>query len=321
MDNRLDIKKPLISVLMCTYNARPFIEAAITSILSQTYNNWELVISDDCSGDGTREWLTALNDKRVRLFLQEKNLGYVANKNFCIGKAEGDYITQLDNDDTCPPDRLLKQMEVFFSDPSQKIVGCTYDTIDVNGHVYGGTSIGDDQFITSYNSEKEYPFWFPSLICHRSVYEKVGVYDEYFAGVLGDDLYWTVKANEKFPIYCLKDKLYAYRNNPNSITNVLNNERKMIMPLILNELFRQRKKNGSDWLQEGRLEDLEKFEIQVLNDKKYMSEQYRVWAAKAINTRDFVQAKLLLAKALKKWPLNVNCLRTYFYYLRLRTNK
>jgi len=307
--------EPLISVLMCAYNTRPFIESAVNSILFQTYSNWELIISDDYSTDGTREWLSSLKDKRIKVFLQEKNLGYVANKNFCIEKANGDYITQLDSDDTSAYDRLAKQIEVLIANSQQRIVGSTYYQIDANGKIYEGTYIKDDIVITFYNNK--YPFWFPSLMCHRSVYKEIGLYEEFFLG-LGDDIYWTVKANEKFPIYCLKDKLYSYRNTPNSITNVLNNERKMIMPVILHELFQQRKENGTDWLQEGQTERLKTFEKKILNNKRFMSEQYRIWAAKAVDHRDFAQAKMLLIKASIAWPLNVKSLRTVFYYLRIR---
>jgi glycosyltransferase involved in cell wall biosynthesis len=66
---------------MCSYNAVDYIALAIQSVFDQTYEDWELIISDDMSTDGTREWLqqNLSNNPKVRLFFQEKNLGYVEN--------------------------------------------------------------------------------------------------------------------------------------------------------------------------------------------------------------------------------------------------
>ena len=102
--------EPLVSVLMCTYNGRDFIEAAVADIVNQTYPNWELIVSDDGSADGTREWLQQLGDDRIRVFLQPRNLGYVRNKNFALAQAKGALITQQDQDDRSSPERLERQV-------------------------------------------------------------------------------------------------------------------------------------------------------------------------------------------------------------------
>src|SRR5690606_38050208 len=78
------------------------------SILFQTYQNFEIIVVDDCSSDGTQEFLRgiAIQDKRVKFFLKEKNSGACESRNIAIQAAQGEYITGLDDDDYFLPDRL-----------------------------------------------------------------------------------------------------------------------------------------------------------------------------------------------------------------------
>ena len=307
---------PLISVVMCAYNGMPYIHAAVQCILDQTYSNWELIISDDGSNDGTREWLTTLADPRIRVFLQEKNLGYVANKNFAHRQARGEYITQMDNDDLCPPDRLAKQYAALQQNKGVRLVAGLYERIDNEGRVYDRQKVFSGGLITSFPGE--YPFWFPVLLVHRSVFEEIGYFEEYFGGIYGDDIYWAVRANEKYPIYCINEVLYSYRNNPGSIVNVLTNRRKLIMTDVLDELFRQRKEKGTDWLQQGDLARIEQYEQSLFANKKLMSDKYRLWAAKHIDKGDLDKGRELLAKAIGLHPTSLTNLRTLVYYAKAR---
>lgn len=307
---------PLVSVVMCTYNARPYIEAAVRSVTNQTFTNWELVISDDGSTDGTREWLQEFaQHPQIRLFLQDHNLGYVHNKNFAHRQARGTYITQQDNDDLCTPDRLQRQIAVVFRYPEVKLVACGYDRIDMAGNKTD--SFGPEQDVLLHSpSPRPYPFWFPSLLVHRSVFGDIGWFDPYFAGVMGDDLYWTVRAHERYPIFCLQSPLYAYRFNPESITNVLDRPRKMIITAVMSELFRQRRERGSDWLEQRDFGALARYEQQLMENREYMAEQYRTWAAKSVDKRDFGSAAKLLRQAVVRGGLTIPVLKTGFYLAR-----
>lgn len=310
--------RPLISVVMCVYNPGAFLEPALQSVFGQTYDNWELIVSDDGSNDGTRERLRELeSNPKVRLFFQEKNLGYVANKNFAHRQASGEYITQLDNDDTSSLNRLELQLDAIRRNPEVKIVACGYERIDAAGNGYGTVAPAQEGPILR-KGDRDYPFWFPSLLVHRSVFELLGHYDPWFSGILGDDLYWTVRANRHFPIWCLTEPLYQYRNNPGSITNVLDNERKLIMPAVLDELIRQQERDGTDWLQQGREDTLDAHQAKLLRDPDFMAEQYRIWAAKAIDKRDWRQAAGLLRRSFRRKAINPMLARTAIYYLRQR---
>ncbi|GGK57855.1 glycosyltransferase family 2 protein [Rufibacter glacialis] len=306
---------PLVSVVMCAYNTRSFIENAVNSILKQTYLNFELIISDDGSTDGTREWLSTLKDHpKVRLFLQERNMGYVANKNFAISQAKGEFITQNDSDDVSCFSRLEKQVQVCLKNPKIKIVASGYNKIDSRGNIFATIAPSADILYKGYSGEP-YEFWFPPLMVHKDVYKEKGLFTNYFSG-MGDDLYWTVKANENFDIFCLRDALYSYRDNPDSITNVLDNTRKLIVIEMLNKVLKQRSLSGTDWLEQKNFTALEAMEVSLLKNKRFMADQYRVWAAKSIDKRDRKQALSLLGKCFKLNPFYLKNFSTLGYFIR-----
>lgn len=99
-----------IDVLLATYNGEKYVKEQIESILNQTYKEINLIISDDCSTDNTREILKEYErqDKRVKLFFQENNLGYVKNFEFLLGKVENDIYMLSDQDDVWLPEKVEK---------------------------------------------------------------------------------------------------------------------------------------------------------------------------------------------------------------------
>jgi glycosyltransferase involved in cell wall biosynthesis len=308
--------RPLVSILMCTYNGRDFIEAAVADIVDQTYSNWELVISDDGSSDGTREWLQQLgDDERIRVILQPHNLGYVDNKNFALAQAKGALITQQDQDDRSSPERLERQVAAL-QEYGLEIAACGFRRVTGDGRVAYEVGSAEDRVIHEKGSG-DYPFWFPALMASRRVYDAIGDYSTYFAGAFGDDLYWTVRANEQFPIICLKDKLYTYTDAPASITSLLDNPRKLIMGDVLKQLIEQRRAQGMDDLEQGRVEALERLEKRLLGNRAYLSRRYQLYAARSIDQRRYPEAAKLLRKALALAPWRLSLVRTLIYYMRM----
>lgn len=101
-----------ISIALCTYNGEQFLRTQLDSILAQSFLNWELVVVDDVSTDGTWDILQdyAAKDGRFKLFRNEKNLGYNRNFQKALGFCEGDYIAICDQDDIWHPDKLKLQL-------------------------------------------------------------------------------------------------------------------------------------------------------------------------------------------------------------------
>lgn len=120
-DNRL------VSIIMTTYKRDPLLNAAINSILNQTYRNLELIIVDDCSPDDNFSNLEQLarEDQRIRVFQMEENGGTYVAKNFGMTKAKGDFIGFMDSDDYCHAQRIEFQMSSMEEHPS--VMGITHD--------------------------------------------------------------------------------------------------------------------------------------------------------------------------------------------------
>ncbi len=102
----------LISVIMAAYNAENTIETAISSVLAQTYGNFELIVINDCSVDSTADKVLAFGDARIRMLTNEKNSGVSLTRHRGASEAKGEWIAILDSDDAWEPDKLEKQAEL-----------------------------------------------------------------------------------------------------------------------------------------------------------------------------------------------------------------
>src|SRR5882672_10272667 len=115
---------PLISVVMPVYNALPFLDESITSILGQTLTEFEFVIYDDGSTDGStevlREW--SRKESRIRLFESNTRLGLSGSSNAVVSKARAAIVARMDADDISHPDRLKRQWEIIDNHPEIAVV-------------------------------------------------------------------------------------------------------------------------------------------------------------------------------------------------------
>lgn len=101
-----------ISVVTASYNYHDYIKEAVQSVLDQTYQDWELIIVDDCSTDNSVEVIKSFKDDRIKLFVNEKNLGLKETVKRGIENAAGDWIVFLESDDTLMPDNIEKKVEI-----------------------------------------------------------------------------------------------------------------------------------------------------------------------------------------------------------------
>ena len=110
---------PLVSVLMTAYNREEYIAEAIESVLASTYTNFELIIVDDCSTDNTVNIAKGFEakDSRIKVYVNEKNLGDYPNRNKAAGYAKGKYLKYLDSDDKIFPQGIAQLVEVMHSHP------------------------------------------------------------------------------------------------------------------------------------------------------------------------------------------------------------
>lgn len=121
----------LVSIVMPSYNSEAYIMHSIKSVIAQTYKNWELIIVDDCSVDGTVGIIKSFNDDRIKLFINEKNSGAAVSRNKALREAKGKWIAFLDSDDIWHPTKLEKQLT--FMKENNYAFTCTDYRIKLNG--------------------------------------------------------------------------------------------------------------------------------------------------------------------------------------------
>ena len=144
-----NLNQPLVSVIIPAYNAEKFITKTLESILSQTYQNIEVLVVDDGSTDTTAEIVKSFGQKDSRIILlQQSNAGVAAARNLAIQKSQGEYIAPIDADDIWYPHNLEKQVECLTS--SAPSVGVVYSwSVDINeqdlltGGFYNSTIAGE----------------------------------------------------------------------------------------------------------------------------------------------------------------------------------
>lgn len=125
---------PLISVIMPAYNAAAFIEEAIASVQAQTITDWELLVIDDCSIDETCKLVEriACSDNRVKLLVNENNMGAAGSRNRGLDIFRGRYVALLDSDDYWYP-QMLEKMLSCAEETGADIIYCSYELVDEQG--------------------------------------------------------------------------------------------------------------------------------------------------------------------------------------------
>lgn len=166
---------PPLSVVMPVHNAMPFLDAAVQSILAQTFADFEFVILDDASTDGStmrlREW--AGRDRRIRLIEVNANLGPSVSSARVAAEAKAPIVARMDADDISYPARFEQQLAILDSYPDVGVVGGLVDFIDARGR-----KIRDAELWRLYHSGVIPPFGNGPMMYRRSVYDQVGGYRE-----------------------------------------------------------------------------------------------------------------------------------------------
>ena len=128
-----------VSVVMPAYNAEKYIEAAVRSVLGQTWTDFELLIIDDCSQDATAEIAGSLaeRDERIILLKNARNAGVSASRNTGVAWASGEWIAFLDSDDLWREDKLERQLEFIRHCPEAALTYTASAFINEEGYAYG----------------------------------------------------------------------------------------------------------------------------------------------------------------------------------------
>ena len=128
--------KDLVSIIMPSYNTAPYIRNTIQSVLEQTYQNWELIIVDDCSEDNTDDVVAAIKDDRIKYFHNDRHSGAAVSRNRALREAKGRWMAFLDSDDLWMPEKLEKQIS-FMESNGYSFSYTKYQELDVDGNSTG----------------------------------------------------------------------------------------------------------------------------------------------------------------------------------------
>lgn len=209
---------PRISVAMSVYNNAPFLAQAIESILAQTFEDFEFLIVDDGSRDGSGAIIDAYaaKDSRIRA-IHQSNQGLVASLNRLLAEARAPLIARMDGDDISLPDRFERQVIFLDAHPDHGVVGTCTDDIDEQGRIRRNIDfhpLDHDSFVAALSGGPL--LCHPSVMMRRDLVLAAGGYRKAFAHCEDYDLW--LRLADRTKICSLPDRLLHYRRSPGQVS-------------------------------------------------------------------------------------------------------
>ena len=206
---------PQVSIITPTYNCAEFIVQTIESVLAQSYADWEMIISDDCSTDNTLEVIKPYleSDARIKYICNDKNSGAAITRNNALRLAQGRWIAFLDSDDLWHPEKLEKQI-AFMEQNGYAFSYTDYTLIDEQSHSLGQMVIGPNR-ITKLGM-----YAYCWMGCLTVMYDSTVVGLVQIADIKkNNDYAMWLKVVKKAECYRLPQSLAQYRKRSGSISN------------------------------------------------------------------------------------------------------
>ncbi len=205
----------LVSVVLPVYNGEKYLAESLDSLLAQTYQNWELVIINDGSTDGTENLISKYQDKRIRYLPNDGNKGIIFSLNRGLRESNGVYIARLDADDIALPHRLEKQVGFLSENPDYALCGSYFQTIDSNGRF-----LKNVRFPANNRDAQSY-LLLHNCFCHSAIMMRTSIakelkYDEKFQVCEDYDLWYRISRTGK--ILNLPEFTTLYRVHDNNMS-------------------------------------------------------------------------------------------------------
>ena len=202
---------------MCAFNCEKYIERSISSILKQTYADFEFVIVLDAPTDKTREIVESIKDSRLKLIFNEQNEGLTRSLNIGLKHCSHEWVARQDADDLSLPTRFEKQMQFLSQNPNVVLVGSSTFLMDE-----GEKHIGVHQVPTTHQDIRwqmlfDNAFVHTSTVFKASIVRELGGYDESFKRTQDFDLWRRVSS--RYQVANLTEPLVKYRHHPESISS------------------------------------------------------------------------------------------------------
>lgn len=210
------MSEKLVSIITPTYNCAKFIARTLDSVQSQTYQNWEMIIVDDRSGDNTKEVVEGYvkKDSRIKYYLLDVNSGAAVARTKAMQLAKGSYMAFLDSDDIWMPDKLERQIK-WMKDNGYTFSCTAYEQIDENDNLLNRTIKTIKK--TDYNRLLlDCPVGNSTVIYDV---EKMGKFEVPNIRKRNDDALWLQMLKKEKYIWGMPDVLMKYRIRQNSISS------------------------------------------------------------------------------------------------------
>ena len=216
---------------MPVYNGLPFLSAAVESILKQSYSNFEFLIFDDGSEDGSRQYLSNLNDPRVKLTaLEHQGLGPLLN--YGLQKAQGEFIARMDADDISCPSRFERQVEFLTQRPECVACGSNIRLID------GKSRVGKVRQMPASDIENfqdlvfgKTPLCHPSSMFRRKSALEIGGYNASLVPAEDYDFWWRMSA--KGNLANIQSPLLNYRKHSSCVSSTQRETQRSLVETLL----------------------------------------------------------------------------------------
>ncbi|MBU5614581.1 glycosyltransferase family 2 protein [Geomonas azotofigens] len=286
---------PLISVVMSVYNGERYVGEAVDSVLSQSRTDFELIVVDDGSTDGTAAILASYTDPRLRV-IRHDNQGLTRSLNLAVAQARGKYVARQDADDRSLPERLAIQTDFLDAHPEIALVGSAVKVISSQGvelatfrHPTEPAEIAAT--LRSYNC-----FWHGSIMFRRDSFLELGGYDERF--VTAQDYDMWLRFSERHQLANLPEPLYAYRFTVESVTvqRMVSQHR---LAVLARRLAEEREGGSPDTVQ-----DVASYIALPLSlaERRQIINNYKPWCRLLIKNGLTREAAILMAALFKHHP-------------------
>jgi glycosyltransferase involved in cell wall biosynthesis len=194
----------LVSIVLPTYNRRPFLEQAIESVVNQTFTKWELLVVDDGSDDESWEVVRKFQDRRIHYIFQ-RNQGVSRARNTGIQLSRFPWICFLDSDDSWEPTKLHRQIEVLKCHPQYRVI-YTDETWIRNGRRVNPKKIHRKYHGWIYHRCLPLCIISPSsVLMERSIFQRIGPFDVDFP--VCEDYEMWLRISSRYPIFFLQEPL------------------------------------------------------------------------------------------------------------------